>query len=131
MCFRRTQDQTSIPVDEKSILLNTDYFSTNNSNQRSPDRLRILKSTLRTKTATSDDNINKFLSAGFKQNHFKNSSTESENSIIGGSVFNSSLRRKIEVTTLNTPQKDDLTVKQNFNTEKKEYNFENRYLKLK
>ena len=129
--YRNNSDQIPLSFDDNSISNNTDYAHSGNYIHKSPDRLRILKSTLRTNTVSSENNINKFLSIGFKQQQLKNNFTETENSVSDGSVFNSSLKKELNISSLTTPIKDSSIIKQKFHTEKKGNNTENRYSKLK
>ena len=90
-----------------------------------------MKSTIRTNTATSDDTISNFMSVGSKYSKFKNVFTEpSEGSVVGGSMFSSTMKNYQDTGNNQTPLKMP-SLKHTYNSEKKSTITESRYLKLK
>lgn len=69
----------------------------------SPDKLRLLKSTLRTGSAVSENNVNKFMVGGFSKR--KNLTEAMNNSIIDSSMYSATRRGIEDNTTTATPMK--------------------------
>ena len=131
MLIGNSLDQRPLSLEDKSWDSISDYSHTNKFSIKSPDKLKILKSTIRTNTATSDGTVSNFLSMGSKNSKIKNNLTvTSEGSVTGGSLFSTTIRQDKDINS-NQSQLKMPSLKQSSSSEKKTINSESRYLKLK
>jgi hypothetical protein len=117
-------------VDNKSISIYTDYAQLQKGGYTSPERLKLLKSTLRSNTAASENNVNKFLNHSFgKKKALVNNLTQTMNeSLTDSSVYDTRAKKRIdENTTSATPMR--AVPSRKYHTEKK--TIDKRYTRAK
>lgn len=84
----------------------TDYLPARKVREKSPDRLKILKTTIRMRTASSDNNANVFLPKGLKKTIYNSNRVSADKASLPSSVYKSEFKKQSDgSSTAATPVK--------------------------